>query len=277
MKLVSWNVNGIKSIMDKGKDGVKGAGDNHVLKTLVDEEMPDIICLQEIRCSPQVTMLESFAKSHGYEYVFMNCSKSKKGYSGTAVLSKLKPKGECVYDFGDFNIDEEMNNEGRIITVEYDKFVLVTVYTPNSKQELERLEYRTTQWEPTFRGWVSHLQETTGKGIVVCGDLNVAHQDIDLKNPQANRNHAGFTLQERAQFVALLKECGMLDTFRTIHPNLLKYSWWSNFAKSRDRNVGWRIDYVLSSKKFKSKIVKADILVDFKGSDHAPVMLEMVF
>lgn len=278
MKIVSWNINGIKSVMDKDKDGVKGAGADNVMKALVEEVMPDVICLQEVRCSPSVKLLETFATTYGYESFYMNCSKEKKGYSGTAVLSKIRPvREDCVYDFGDMNTDVDMNNEGRIITVEYEKLVLITVYTPNSKADLARLEYRVNAWEPTFRAWINRWQQNTGKPVVVCGDLNVAHREIDLKNPWSNKEHAGFTLKERSEFNALLRECDLVDTFRELHPSTEKYSWWSNFAQSRARNVGWRIDYVLASKTLQSHVKEADILTEFKGSDHAPVVIDIIY
>lgn len=271
MKFVSWNINGVKNILSKSKDGIKH-NNNHpdnVLAELIGDTSPDFICLQEVRCNEALSLLGSLAYSH----IFSNCAKEKKGYSGTCIITKHEPRN-VIYDFGTFNEDPQHNLEGRVITLEYDRFYVVTVYTPNSKTQLERLDYRTKLWDPLFSSFVQHLQKTN-KHIIICGDLNVAHQEIDIYRPGPNKKHAGFTDQERSSFSRLLSTCNLIDTFRTLHKSVVKYSWWSNFHQSRAKNNGWRIDYFLTSSQLALKISKADILTEYKGSDHCPVYLEV--
>lgn len=247
MKLISWNVNGLRACVNKGfMDSFKKLD-------------ADIFCLQEIKLQEGQIELEL----EGY-HDFWNYAE-KKGYSGTAVFTREKPLSEA-YGIG----IEEHDNEGRVITLEFDKFYLVNVYTPNSKRALERLEYR-MKWEDDFRNYLLKLNEH--KPVVMCGDLNVAHKEIDLKNPKTNKKNAGFTNEERSKMTELI-EAGFIDTFRYFYPDKGEvYSWWSNFAKSRERNVGWRIDYFITSKEFEDKLLDAFIYPEYYGSDHCPVGL----
>ena len=249
MKLVSWNVNGLRACLNKGFADFFVAAD------------ADIVCIQETKMQPGQAEV-SFA---GYEQ-FWN-SAVKKGYSGTAVFSRLQPLA-VSYGMG----VAEHDQEGRIITLEYDEFQLVNVYTPNSQRGLARLEYR-LQWEDDFRVYVGQLDSK--KPVVVCGDLNVAHREIDIKNPAANKNNAGFTPQERGKMTELL-ESGLIDSFRHLYPDRRDvYSWWSYMGNARERNVGWRIDYFLVSGQIQNRIREAAIRMEVQGSDHCPVVLEI--
>ena len=249
MKLISWNVNGLRACVNKG-----------FMDTFKDLDA-DIFCLQETKLQEGQIELDL----EGY-YDFWNYAE-KKGYSGTAVFSKEKPLS-VSYGIG---IDEH-DKEGRVITLEYEKFYLVNVYTPNSKRELERLDYR-MNWEDDFRSYLLKLNEK--KPVVMCGDLNVAHKEIDLKNPKTNRKNAGFTDEERNKMTELM-EAGFIDTFRYFYPDKEDaYSWWSNFAKARERNIGWRIDYFIVSKSFKDQLEDAFICPEYMGSDHCPVGLSI--
>ena len=248
MKLVSWNVNGLRACLNKGFVDFFNAAD------------ADIVCIQETKMQPGQAEV-GFA---GYEQ-FWN-SAVKKGYSGTAVFSRLQPLA-VSYGMG----VAEHDQEGRIITLEYDEFQLVNVYTPNSQRGLARLEYR-LQWEDDFRVYVGQLDRK--KPVVVCGDLNVAHREIDIKNPAANKNNAGFTPQERGKMTELL-ESGLIDSFRHLYPDRRDvYSWWSYMGNARERNVGWRIDYFLVSGQIQNRIREAAIRMEVQGSDHCPVVLE---
>ncbi len=221
----------------------------------------DIFCLQETKMQPHQLELNL----EGY-HQFWN-SAEKKGYSGTAIFTKEKPLSES-YGLG----IEEHDHEGRVITLEFDKFYMVCVYTPNSKRALERLSYRMT-WEDAFRNYLLHLNER--KPVVMCGDLNVAHTEIDLKNPKTNHKNAGFTDEEREKMTQLL-QAGFTDTFRYLYPDRTGiYSWWSYMRKARENNAGWRIDYFIVSNSLQNKIVNADIHNEFYGSDHCPVSLEL--
>jgi exodeoxyribonuclease-3 len=251
MKLISWNVNGIRAAMGKG------------FLDFVKEQDPDILCIQETK------MQEGQAEvpMEGYHQYW--CSAEKKGYSGTAVFTKEEPIS-VAYGIG---IDEH-DHEGRVITAEYENFYLVNVYVPNSQNELKRLDYRMT-WEDDFRAYLKKLEEH--KPVVLCGDLNVAHKEIDLKNPKTNRKNAGFTDEERGKMTEML-EAGFTDTFRYFYPELEGvYSWWSYRFNARKNNAGWRIDYFLVSESLNDKLVDAKILTDVMGSDHCPVTLEMSF
>ena len=249
MKLVSWNVNGLRACLNKGFADFFVAAD------------ADIVCIQETKMQPGQAEV-SFA---GYEQ-FWN-SAVKKGYSGTAVFSRLQPLA-VSYGMG----VAEHDQEGRIITLEYDEVQLVNVYTPNSQRGLARLEYR-LQWEDDFRVYVGQLDRK--KPVVVCGDLNVAHREIDIKNPAANKNNAGFTPQERGKMTELL-ESGLIDSFRHLYPDRRDvYSWWSYMGNARERNVGWRIDYFLVSGQIQNRIREAAIRMEVQGSDHCPVVLEI--
>lgn len=247
MKLVSWNVNGIRACMKKGFMDFFQAID------------ADIFCIQETKMQPGQLEIET----DGYVQ-YMN-SADKKGYSGVMVFSKKEPLS-VSYGLG---IDEH-DHEGRVITCEYDTFYLVCVYTPNSKDGLLRLDYR-MQWEDAFRAYLQRLKES--KSVVVCGDLNVAHQEIDLKNPKTNRRNAGFTDEEREKMTTLLSS-GFVDSYRYLYPDKENvYSWWSYRFSAREKNAGWRIDYFLVSEDVKERIEEAQIHTDIYGSDHCPVSL----
>lgn len=246
-KLISWNVNGLRSCMGKG------------FMDFFDSVDADIFCLQEIKLSEGQI---EWNKENYYSY--WNYAE-KKGYSGTAVFSKEKPLS-VKYGIG---IDEH-DHEGRVITLEFDNFYIVTVYTPNSQRELTRLEYR-MKWEDDFRNFLNDLRKT--KPVVVTGDMNVAHEEIDLKNPKTNRKNAGFTDEERQKMTELL-DSGFIDTFRYFYPDVeQKYSWWSYMFKSREKNAGWRIDYFLASKELEDRLISAEIHDKVLGSDHCPIEL----
>ncbi len=249
MRLISWNVNGLRACMGKGfLDFFTRIG-------------ADAVCLQETKMQPHQLELEL----PGYVQ-FWN-SAEKKGYSGTAVFAKREPLAvTCGIGM------PEHDTEGRVITCEYENFYLVTVYTPNAQQGLARIDYRMA-WEDAFRDYLLELDRV--KPVIVCGDMNVAHNEIDLKNPGPNRGNAGFSDQERAAFTRLL-ESGFTDTFRDLHPDLAGvYSWWSYRFHARDNNAGWRIDYFLVSDRLRDKVETASILTEVYGSDHCPVMLEI--
>ena len=249
MKLISWNVNGLRAAVTKGFMDSFEALD------------ADIFCLQETKLQPHQIELEL----PGYEQYWN--SAVKKGYSGTAVFTKQKP----ISVTNGIGI-EEHDQEGRVITAEYDNFYLVTCYTPNSQRELARLEYRMT-WEDAFRDYLLGLDAK--KPVILCGDLNVAHEEIDLKNQKTNRKNAGFTDDERQKMTELLGT-GFTDSFRYLYPDKTDaYSWWSYMGKARERNVGWRIDYFIVSNRIADKIVEAKIHADIMGSDHCPVELEI--
>lgn len=247
LKLISWNVNGLRACLNKG------------FREFVMESGADIVCLQETKLSPGQLELQL----EGYELYWSYAM--KKGYSGTAVFTRVKPLSD-TYGIG----LEEHDTEGRVITLEFDRFYLVNVYTPNSQNELARLPYRLT-WEDAFR---SHLKKLDAiKPVIVCGDMNVAHQEIDIKNPKSNRRNAGFTDEERAKFTELLGT-GFIDTFRYFYPDRKDaYTWWSYMFHAREKNVGWRLDYFCASDRLKETLVSADILPEIMGSDHCPVEL----
>ncbi len=249
IRLISWNVNGLRACVGKGFLDFFG------------EIRADAVCLQETKMQPDQLTLEL----EGYSQYWN--SAVKKGYSGTAVFTRQAPIG--VKNGMDI---PEHDNEGRVITCEFEQFYLVTVYTPNAQNELARLDYRMT-WDDAFRDYVLALD--VKKPVIICGDMNVAHKEIDLKNPKTNERNAGFTMEERDKFTALL-ESGFTDTFRHLHPDLIgAYSWWSYRFKARQNNAGWRIDYFLVSDRLKDRIVTASILPEVQGSDHCPVMLEL--
>lgn len=248
--LISWNVNGLRAVLQK--DFVK----------FFQESDADVVCLQEIKAHPE--QIEDLSWAAGYE-TYWNPAQ-KKGYSGTAIFSRVKP----IHTRHGMGIDEH-DQEGRVLTLEFPKFSVVTVYTPNSQNELRRLPYR-QEWDAAFLAYLKHLEKE--KPVVVCGDLNVAHQEIDLANPKSNRKNAGFTDEERAGFDTLL-EHGFIDTFRMFTPDPHQYTWWSYRMGARKRNVGWRIDYWLVSEALRSKVKASTILSDVMGSDHCPVQLEM--
>jgi exodeoxyribonuclease-3 len=249
IKMISWNVNGIRACVTKG------------FMDFFNEIDADIFCIQESKMQEGQLDLDL----PGY-YQYWNYAE-KKGYSGTAIYTKKEPISVS------YGIQmEEHDHEGRVITLEYDNFYMVTVYTPNSQNELARLPYR-MQWEDDFRSYLKKLDEI--KPVVVCGDMNVAHQEIDLKNPKTNRKNAGFTDEERGKFTELL-ESGFTDTFRYFYPDLENiYSWWSYRFRAREKNAGWRIDYFLTSNSLRDKLEGAHIHTDVMGSDHCPVELDI--
>lgn len=248
MKLISWNVNGLRACAGKGFGESFKALD------------ADVVCLQETKMQAGQLDLEF----DGYESYWNYAD--KKGYSGTAIYTRIKPLSVS----NDIGIDEH-DHEGRVITMEFDDFYLACVYVPNSQDELKRLTYR-MKWEDDFRSYVSGLAEK--KGVVICGDLNVAHNDIDIKNPASNRHNAGFTDEERGKFNALL-DAGFVDSWRMLNPDTVKYSWWSYRFKARERNAGWRIDYFIVSESMKDRISGAEIHNEIFGSDHCPVELDL--
>jgi len=247
MKLISWNVNGLRAVLKKG------------FMEYFNEVDADIFCLQEIKLQEGQVDLELPGYHTYWNYAV------KKGYSGTAIFTKEKPISE-FYGMG----IEEHDQEGRLITLEYEDFYLVTCYTPNSKRGLLRLDYRQV-WEDDFRAYLNKLGEK--KSVVLCGDLNVAHNEIDLKNPKSNKKNAGFTDEERSKMTTLL-EFGYTDTFRHFYPEKTgAYSWWSYMGKARENNTGWRIDYFIVSDSFKDRLKDAEVHSDVMGSDHCPVVL----
>lgn len=250
MKLISWNVNGLRACITKG------------FENFFKEVDADIFCIQETK------MQENQAENITFEgyYKYMN-SAVKKGYSGTAIFTKIKPLN-VTYGLG----IEEHDSEGRIITLEFEEFFLVNCYTPNSKKELERLSYR-MKWEDDLREYLCNLDKI--KPVIYCGDLNVAHEEIDIKNPKTNHFSAGFTDDEREKMTALLNS-GFIDSFRFLYPDKKDiYSWWSYMRNAREKNIGWRIDYFIVSSRIKENIKEASIYTEIYGSDHCPVSLEM--
>ena len=250
MKFISWNVNGLRACV--GKD----------FENQFKELDADFFCLQETKMQEGQLDLQF----EGYES-YWNYAE-KKGYSGTAIYTKHKPLN-VSYGMG----VEEHDHEGRIITLEYDQFYLVTCYTPNSQTELKRLDYRMT-WEDDFRKFLKSLDAK--KPVIICGDLNVAHEEIDIKNPKTNRRNAGFTDEEREKMTVLLND-GFTDSFRYLHPDEVTYSWWSYRFKAREKNAGWRIDYFLVSDRIKEQITEAKIHTEIMGSDHCPVEVDLTF
>lgn len=263
IKVYSWNVNGIRAVQRK-----------ELLQPFLDKEQPDILCLQEIKAKPEQIDVELG------DYDAFWYSADKPGYSGTAILSKIPPK-QVINGFPadiikKFNVHGDKygdpNLEGRVIAAEFEKFWVVTVYTPNAKEDLSRVALRHKQWDPAFLAYCKQLEKT--KQVVFCGDLNVAHTEDDLANPKANKGKKGFTDEERSGFEAFI-DSGYVDTFRMFKQGNGHYSWWSHFAKSRERNVGWRIDYFLVSDSIKDKVESAAIHSDVMGSDHCPVSVTL--
>ncbi len=247
MKLISWNTNGLRAAINKG------------FVEFFNQEKADAFCIQETKMQPEQLEIDF----PGY-YLYMN-SADKKGYSGTAIITKKKPLNVT------YGIHGEYNDEGRIITAEFEDFYLMTSYTPNSQEELRRLPYRMT-FEDKLREYLIELDRI--KPVILCGDLNVAHQEIDLKNPKSNHFNPGFSDEERQKFSLLLKS-GFVDSFRFLYPETIRYSWWSYRFHAREKGIGWRIDYFVVSEKIKDKIVDALILDEVEGSDHCPVVLNI--
>ncbi len=249
MKLISWNVNGLRACITKG------------FYDFFREVDADVFCIQESKMQQE----QAEVILDGYTQYWN--SAVKKGYSGTAVFTRIEPLS-VSYDLG----MDKHNDEGRVITLEFKEFYLVTVYTPNSKKELARLDYR-MEWEDDFRNYVLSLEDK--KPVVICGDLNVAHKEIDLKNPKTNTRNAGFTVEEREKMTKLL-DSGFIDSFRYFYPDVTDaYTWWSYMFKAREKNAGWRIDYFVVSEKLKEKMTGSKIHNEVLGSDHCPVELEL--
>ena len=245
MKIISWNVNGIRACKQKGLD------------EFIKEENADLFCIQETKIQEGQCDLNI----EGYN-LFIS-SADKKGYSGTLIYSKEQPIS-VVY-----GINQKYNDEGRVITLEFENFFIVNAYVPNSQEELKRLDYRMT-FEDDMREYLSNLSKQ--KSVIYCGDLNVAHEEIDIKNPKANERNAGFSIEERTKMTDLLN-AGFLDSFRYLHPNDIAYSWWSYRFQARVKNIGWRLDYFIVSKDLEDKIVDSSIKSSILGSDHAPIIL----
>lgn len=248
MKFISWNVNGFRACLNKG------------FEDFFTRQNADFVCIQETKMQPGQA---EFNPDGYYQYWY---SAEKKGYSGTAIFSKHEPISVW------YGLDiEKHDHEGRAITLEYEDFYLLCVYTPNAQRELTRLEYR-MEWEDALRDYIKSLDTT--KPVIYCGDLNVAHEEIDLKNPKTNHHSAGFTDEERGKFTQLLNE-GFSDTFRTLYPDKVEYSWWSYMFHAREKNVGWRIDYFVVSDRLMPKVKDSFILTEIMGSDHCPVGIEV--
>ena len=263
--IFSWNVNGIRAILNKGN-----------LQETISEYQPDIMCLQETKAQ------QGQAEIDFPEYEEIWNSAERAGYSGTAIFSKIKPMSTFSGFTDEINISHNWHEdsygdplgEGRVLTAEYPEFYLVTVYTPNSKDDLSRLKLRELLWDPAFLSFLKELENT--KPVVVCGDFNAAHTEIDLARPKQNEMHAGYTKEER-QGITNLIDAGFIDTFRFLHPDEIKYSWWSYRGGARINNVGWRIDYFFISKSLEKNLVAAEIYDDIAGSDHCPVSITLNF
>lgn len=258
-KIIAWNINGIKAQLKKNN-----------LFDLIEKEKPNIICFGETKIScPFINVQQELKdKIKGYKYRYWSPCLSKKGYSGTAIFSKKKPISTHL----GMNQPGE-DDEGRMITLEFKEYYLVHVYTPNSGAGLVRLKYRINTWDKNFRKYCNKLQQK--KPIIICGDLNVANEEIDIANPKSNKKNAGFTDEERKSFKLTLNKLKLIDTFRNLYPEKIKYSFWTYFHNARAKNKGWRIDYFLVSEKLLPKIKESDILTDIMGSDHAPIILKL--
>lgn len=258
LKIIAWNINGIRSVIDKD-----------YIYDLIDSEKPDIICFGETKLTCPITETENKLKEkiEGFKYRYYSQCSKRGGYSGTAIFSNKKPLN-VIHGFDHTN---NHNDEGRLITLEFKKFYLIHVYTPNSGQTLQRLNYRVEEWDKEFRKFIKKLQKN--KNVILCGDLNVANEDIDLFNPKGNKRTAGFTDEERESFKKHLKELDLVDTYRYLYPDKVEYSYWSYRFSSRKKNNGWRIDYFLVSDKLKNKVKDSEILTHIEGSDHAPIKL----
>lgn len=255
--IIAWNVNGIRANLKR----------DHLYK-LITKEKPDIICFGETKLSCPIDTVQKTLRENikGYKYRYFSQCIVKGGYSGTAIFSKKEPKNVM---FGINSKNDDM--EGRVITLEFEKYFLIHVYTPNSGESLQRLDYRVNTWDKLFRKYLKKLQSK--KHIIVCGDLNVANEDIDIHNPKGNKRTAGFTNEERESFKKTLTSLKLIDTFRFLNPEKIQYSYWSYRFKSREKNKGWRIDYFLISNNLRKKLKKSEVLHNVLGSDHAPVKL----
>lgn len=263
MKLYSWNVNGIRAVIRK-----------NLFLPFIDAEQPDILCVQETKAQPGEAIID-LPQYNEYWH-----SADKKGYSGTAIFSREIPISCCNGLTQELQVKYDMtgdgfgdpNTEGRVLMAEYEKFYVVTVYTPNAKEDLSRIPLRRDHWDPAFLEYCQLLEQT--KPVIFCGDLNVAHTELDLANPKSNRGKHGFTDEERAGFQAFV-DAGFVDTFRLFKEGNGFYTWWSNFSGARTRNIGWRIDYVLVSASLRDRVTAADIHPTIMGSDHCPVSVTL--
>ena len=259
MKIIACNVNGLRSLLKK-----------KYLNDLIENEDPDIFCMGETKLSCPYDEIDSEIKKlfPKFKYRYWSSCSTQNGYSGTSIFSKKKP---LSYSYGIEWKGKSLDWEGRVITLEFGKYYLVHVYTPNSGRELKRLEFRIQEWDRAFEAYIVKLQKT--KKVIVCGDLNVAREPIDLKNPKTNTKTAGFTKEERESFEKLMDEANLVDTYRYLEPEKIEYSYWSYRFNSRKKNTGWRIDYFLIGEKYIKKIKKSLILTEILGSDHAPIKL----
>ena len=260
MKIYSWNVNGLRAVLRKG-----------ALQDFIAHEKPDILCLQETKAK------QGQAEVDLPEYEEIWNSAERPGYAGTAIFTKFKPLSVKYSLPTELVVADEFGDpltEGRVLTAEFDNFYLVDVYTPNSKNQLERLSLRHKQWDPEFLKYLKSLE--IDKPVVVCGDFNAAHEEIDIARPATNRHSAGFTDEER-QGITNMINAGLIDTFRMFHPEEVRYTWWSHWGQARANNVGWRIDYFFISKSLKKNLKSAEIYENYMGSDHCPVSIELEF
>ncbi|MBR2998288.1 exodeoxyribonuclease III [Candidatus Saccharibacteria bacterium] len=258
LKIFSWNVNGIRATINKG-----------ALQKFIKEYNPDILCLQETKAKQGQTEIDL----PEYEEIWNSAERA--GYSGTAIFTKIKPVSIRNILPTDKDFSDEFGDplkEGRVLTAEFEKFYLVNVYTPNSKRSLERLKLREKLWDVEFLKYLKELEKE--KPVVVCGDFNAAHEEIDIARPKTNHHSAGFTDEERKGITNLIS-AGFVDTFRSLHPNAVRYTWWSHWGNARANNVGWRIDYFFISKSLKSKLKSAEIYEGVMGSDHCPISIEL--
>ena len=260
LKVIAWNVNSIRNLVDKQN-----------VQEFLDSNNPDIFCMSETKLScPDLVVRQNLVQRiKGYRYRYYSSCTTRKGYSGTAIWSKKKPLAE-IYGLD----NKEIENEGRVITLKFKDFILVHVYTPNSGQMLQRLDYRVNKWDPIFWKHVEKMQKE--KPVIVCGDLNVARYEIDLHSPKTNLRSAGFTIEERNSSNSLIEELKLTDAFRHLNPDLKEvYSYWSYLRQSRAKNKGWRIDLFLISKELEKRLKNSTILTEQMGSDHAPIVLEL--
>jgi len=259
MRIVTYNCNGIRAVLQKDKNGDRDTTNPHTLRDIISTYDPDILCLQETKCP------EDFVADLPFEYHSTLAATTKKGYSGVAIYSKIQPL-KILKDF-------EYNEEGRVVCFEYESFYMLNTYTPNSKPDLSRLAYRVNVWEPTIRTYINKLQKK--KPVIYCSDFNVAPTSLDIYSEKGKERSHGYTIEERNAFGRLLDECKVVNAFRFIHPEARKYSWFSYFGKAREQNKGWLIDGFVVSNRIKEKIKDCDILSEYKASDHRPMILDV--
>lgn len=269
MRVISFNINGIQSMTTKLKNGEKKGGPtNNVIRTLIEEQQPDVLCMQELKTQNPGHL--AWLRTH-FPHIHLNLSKHKKGYSGVSLMSKEEPEWVAT-DFSRYCLSEysDWSHEGRVVIAKFATAIVVTVYTPNSQSQLARLPER-IQWEQVLRAYMMRLKEEFAVPVVLCGDLNCAVEDIDIHKPKAHRGMPGFSDEERAEMRMML--AGFTDSYRLLHPETVGYTYFSNFAKSRERGVGWRLDYMLVSDA--DFIKRAEILGEYFGSDHVPILLDI--